>query len=374
MNCESKGEICRYKDGESNKNSSNLNDIKDISLRGAVYNYNIVAGSKDSEIPRICSLTDNTKCLDLSMDQLELLYTYMNQTCYHVAPSKNKNSLQIWKDHVPKVGLQHRFLTHSLLALSSMHLHRLRQGTGNFDQIAVMHYHEAARLMALEMSHISALNAEPILLSSALALLLSYAMVDLVPFVKNCDSELDIFALSTGPRQISVGFWDFFSSKDSLYPLLALQSDEGFENGKKLVYLPFIASLRQIIVDMANLGKFSREHEKCYVQTVQCLEHWTARAVISLDETCLTVFPMFAWDNDYVYLLREKHPMAQIILAYYCGTLHSIHDRFWIGKRPYNEIRVISTNLEPEWSKFLEWPMKASAMTEFSIPMLADAL
>jgi hypothetical protein len=367
MNCQSKGEDCRYKEQEMDK----TND--DLAVRPTLGKSSIVRASNYTTL-RTCSLTDNTKSLDLSMEQLELLYTYMSETCYHVASSQSSKSLQIWRDHVPRIGLQHRFLAHSMLALSSRHLHNLHKGNGNFDQLAAEHYHEAARLMAMEMAHISEINAEPILLSSALALLLSYAMADMVPFVRSSNLELDIFALSMGPRHISVGFLDLLGRNGVLDPLLGIENATGQEAEKKHIFLPFVYPLRQRIVDLAILGKFSPEHEQCYLETIRCLERWTLRAVLSLDETCLIVFPMFACDSEYVYLLRKGEPMAQIILAYYFGTLHSIHERFWVGKRPYNEIQNILSKVGDEWSEFLEWPIKVSAMADFNIPLLAEVL
>ncbi|KAH9428163.1 hypothetical protein MCOR27_000393 [Pyricularia oryzae] len=86
----------------------------------------------------------------LNMDDLELLLNFTNSTVNSM--SRHSHILDLWREDVPKLALDHPFLMHAILALSSVHLGRFpeagrhRSADYYFSQ-AKNHWYQAEQLV-----------------------------------------------------------------------------------------------------------------------------------------------------------------------------------------------------------------------------------
>lgn len=73
---------------------------------------------------------------------------------------------------------------------------------------------------------------------------------------------------------------------------------------------------------------------------------------------------VFAWpmriSTTYLDLMRRRHPLALVVLSYYCGLLHSREANYWFFKGWANAlINLIKKQLvDSPWAEWIQWAVE----------------
>jgi hypothetical protein len=72
-------------------------------------------------------------------------------------------------------------------------------------------------------------------------------------------------------------------------------------------------------------------------------------------------------------LLKQRHPQALVILAYYTVLLDLLDSRWWVNGWGSRVLRDIVCSLGDEWKSWIEWPVQTVLMKSMSPSLSMDA-
>ncbi|KAI7159154.1 hypothetical protein KC349_g4425 [Hortaea werneckii] len=315
----------------------------------------------------------------LNADDLELLHHYTTVTY------KTLSDERFWEMHqlnYPQMGMEHHSVLHVLLALAAAHIARLRPERAN-------HY---ARLGDLHSTY--AISGAHELLRDLTGSKCQAMFV--------CGTVICLYLLGRGP---SPGDYLLFSEhgppewrplvkgvrvvmstvkREVLYsgclePLKtappinsAKQSTASRERRLRIDWEDAMAEVKQLIIDRssgeeadANLTAWS-SLELCYEagegrrgnESFQCPE-----------ENAIVFVWIFRMNDDYASLLDQKHPLALVILAYFCPLLQTLQHTNWMLEGWAKHVLAgLSKSLDAEWKGWLDWPSQQVQIHATPIP------
>lgn len=296
---------------------------------------------------------------DLHLHDLELMHNYSTVSYKTIT---DREALQdVWQTSVPKEALRHPFLMHGLLALSALHLLDLNEH-GNHRQhyvdLATSHQSMALALFRKELNAITPSNCRAMFAFSSIAAVLGLAFTQTtgaepLPLI---DEILQIFNLLRGIHEVIQAASEWIDKiADFLPPHVGVDPPsvpkEVLEN---------IAALRTLNADVERTGLSDEEKEAC--------DQAIAELLATFDRIYSDVGPLiaFRWpvliNPLYISLLRDRHPMALVILAHYCVPLHSVRNFWWLKSWGYQLLETIYHQLDASWRDSIRWPVQAAGL------------
>ncbi|KAK7424653.1 hypothetical protein QQZ08_008536 [Neonectria magnoliae] len=264
---------------------------------------------------------------------------------------------QIWQIEIPKLAMAHAYLLHQVLAVAAHHQSHLQpERYSHYSICASLHQNRAIAGLRTALAHINEdtchelFVASSLLSISAFAAFSSYGGVYEQPRI---DDFLDVVQLVRGMSRILDAYTDLlaagrlgqlFLSEDTTKPVTP-------------VLAAIVKQLRQLeIPDMIQPATASVCRE-CIAGIIT----WVENAILSTGAPDLRVCVSFAicLTEDLIDLVRQRHPVALLIISHYCVILHYTGRNHWyLQGWGSSLLDDIATNIDPRWHKQLEWPMR----------------
>ncbi|KAJ5480866.1 hypothetical protein N7539_006760 [Penicillium diatomitis] len=245
---------------------------------------------------------------------------------------------------------------HGILAMSALHFVHLRQDGRQAEwlDLAISHKSEALALFHEQLQQIDESNAKAMMSFAGIAVVFSFASAlhcsntDDGPSV---NALIDLLILTRGVHTIITHASDFLR-KSNFAPIFDI-SDDG-------TVLPndFGEALARLDKLNAQYGRDFPAHKKdLYESSINSLRSLGRFAFT--EPGSLTFVGGWAIGSSKYYLdeLRNREPLALVILAHFCVLLHHVRHNWCIG--PWGRIVLgeIVQILHSDWQCHITWPI-----------------
>ncbi|KAL4940669.1 hypothetical protein BDV06DRAFT_213312 [Aspergillus oleicola] len=300
LNCSRRGMDCTFEHRSSATPPSSANDDFGIlsDIRGCM------RATNDAPCPRPSSKDSFRPRADAS------LYTP------HVQNAGRPQMQETWQVVIPKVAYSYEFLMHGILGLSALHLACLKPERYN-------HYLAGAGFhMSLGLR--------------------SYRRILQSPSSDNCYAlfcfssliMVYIYAYPTDPPESCRA-----NGIDSIIELLKLCRGT-------LVLLPYFDRIRQSPLKQLFMREFTMDYANELSTFFQALDRLKASFICienappPLECGMLYMWPLSVEEQFFTFL-RQRHPVALVLLAFYCAQLRAFEDYWFVGRqgRLYNSTK-----------------------------------
>ncbi|PWY77099.1 C6 zinc finger domain protein [Aspergillus heteromorphus CBS 117.55] len=290
----------------------------------------------------------------LNFTDLELMMHWCNAT-YKTVSRADKTD-HIWRDRVPEEALAHPFLMHGLLALSALHLAQTRPDNRRSAYIntAVAHQNRALALFREMLCDINPSNAKAMFSFASIVVLYTFGFPHLPesddPWA--CvDDMIQVHMLARGVQQVLSQAIPGIRSGDWG---VVLEMDDGDEGPPEDVRL----ALQRLHEANSVCGTKDPAHDTAvYEYAIETLADMMATARVGL----ASVSAAFRWairqKPEFMDLLRERQPLALVILAHHSAFFHRLRDVWYIGTWGIRVTRAVWQGLDEQWRPLLDKPM-----------------
>lgn len=289
---------------------------------------------------------------------LELLHHFTISTCTTLPKSSQVS--RIWQVDVPRLAFSHAYLMHQLLALSGFHLAQLHpEQCSRYALQGSLHQDEGIQGMRKALGEITSESCHALFATSCLLCFGVFAslafpgaadnsptvqgLIDAFLLVKGMSGILNTYeeTLRGGPLGLVFGPGAPVSpSNDSLIAIAA---------HKVKIYADI---LDEFGVDDAVKAVVNAE--------IDALSRWINLAANST--TYAEIRTVMTWpismSEDYIALIRQHHPAAVALMAYYCVILHATGGNYWFVRGWGSSVaKDIESTLPTQWREAVRWPM-----------------
>ena len=272
---------------------------------------------------------------------------------------------QIWREIIPQEAFSHDFLMRELLAVGALHLaSEHSSGQQSYIESAVRHQHHALALVRPLLETLTPENCTPLfafssfLCVSAFALPCISAGTALQTPVKDM---LELFTLLRGMHTIAQQAWEWLK-EGRLRPLFwkpDLSDRESMSSECK-------AAINQLRGSCEALDD-SDEFKKHYLSSIQELEFCFRHAAEHPgDVSYAMAWPIHVSDASpaYVAALKERRPMALVILGYFGVVLHGLDCCWWLQGWGKQLVPAVGSLVDGESQLLMVWPLAQVGTTE----------
>ncbi|QKX57873.1 uncharacterized protein TRUGW13939_04993 [Talaromyces rugulosus] len=300
---------------------------------------------------------------DLHLRDLELMHHY--STVSYKTISRHSAFMDSFQFEVPKIALSYPFLMHGLLALSASHLVHLNKDSERvkeYEELAFGHQTLALRLFRGELDNITPSNSEAMFAFSSIVTVLGFASLQTtgVQSLPPIDEMLQTYNLCRGVSEILQTSNPWLKTSNSWVPnvLASMRMPEK----------PLPADIEK---NISLLFKLNSD----LTVTGQTMEETAAseNAISEISTTFQQVHSGFAvawafrWPicvaPIFISNLRDRRPMALVLLAHYCILLHKMDDFWWMKGWPRRLLHSIYTTLAPSWRDAIRWPVEVIGLS-----------
>lgn len=312
----------------------------------------------------------------LNLDDLELLLNFTTSTVN--AMSRHTHILDLWREDVPKLALDHPFLMHAILALSSVHLGRFpqagrRRNADYYFAQAKSHWYQAEKLVGPVLSN--GFNDTTCHAVYIFALIAAFFALARGP---SADNWLTLGGSSTDSQNATIFEWCVLTraiipnDKEQwarlecgpVGPLATLtvkcMNKLAVPSGRPEAE-PF-RRLREYILDTEYSNLELRDR---YIRIINGISQCYS---VTYDEAGFPEkhardlgwysFVAVADDTKFLELLRQSTPNALIIYSYSLVIVKDVDFGWMTEGWPHHTMAGIYNNIEPRYRVHLSWPIK----------------
>ncbi|KAJ9284662.1 hypothetical protein DTO021C3_7789 [Paecilomyces variotii] len=291
----------------------------------------------------------------LAQQDQALFHHYMTVTTLSITTDVKR--LDRWRSFIPSAAKEAKYTLHSLLGFSALHLaHIKRQRRREYLTVATSHQCQALATFRSEVETITQENATPVLVFSCFLILYELGLMH--PNHQICDVQdpitrfvQSVMLIHNAVNSLRQVPW---LKVGPVMHLLLRSTRENTPRVPPEVY----QALGQL--DILNETTTADEHERqTYTDAIQHLRDCFEVVSVSPGEW----LPSLRWANlvssQYVETIREKRPMALVILVHFCLLVHHSPERWWM--RGWNETIVNETMqlLDESWRPHLLWAVES---------------
>ncbi|CAL5869260.1 uncharacterized protein PFLUO_LOCUS3488 [Penicillium psychrofluorescens] len=292
----------------------------------------------------------------LNTADLELMMQWCNST--YETLSRNEHTDPVWRSAVPEEALSHPFLMHSILALSSLHLARISPDPArraSYLGRAVAHQNQALALFRGLLGDINEANSKAMFAFAGIVVVYTFGFPH-SPDVQDPWSCLDdlyqVLVLSRGVQQVIRSIRDVIPGS-ALAPLLHLDD--------------YHAPLRD--EDKAVVTRLQEANRMCGLRDAQHETEVFAATIENFAEmlglvrsgvTTSTIAGRWAiiLPQRFLELLREREPLALVMLAHYGVLLQYLKHRWCFDEWCVRVAQAVWAVLDDQWRPLVHWAMR----------------
>ncbi|GKZ35092.1 hypothetical protein AbraIFM66950_005642 [Aspergillus brasiliensis] len=288
----------------------------------------------------------------LNITDLELMMQWCNST--HKSVSRGEHTDHIWRSRASEEAIRHPFLMHGLLALSSLHIARTTQDVQRrpiYLSTAVAHQTQALALFRERLSNINSSNAKAMFAFAGIVVIytfgLPHAPESSDPWA-NVDDLIQIFTLARGIQHILKQATSVIKSDEWRVIFQVEDLDEG--------YLKDAQSSLERLHEVNNAcGAQDDTHDTTvYDYALVRLSEMLAEARSGLSPVSTSCRWAIRQLPEFMEILRDRKPLALVILAYHCVVFHRMRGVWYVGDRGSRVARALWEVLDDEWRPLIE--------------------
>ncbi|KAJ6098630.1 hypothetical protein N7467_000165 [Penicillium canescens] len=291
----------------------------------------------------------------LNFHDLELMMQWCNTT-YHTL-SRDERTDPVWRNIVPEEALSHPFLMHGILAVSALHLARTGPDPSHrasYLNLAVAHQNQALALFRELLGDVNENNAKAVFAFAGIVVVYTFGFPH-TPDAQDAwacvDDLYQVLILTRGVQQVIYAPRDFrtFLRESNFSPIL--QVDE----------------VRGVIPDDASaaLRKLYEANDACPGADQQVYR----LAIVNLEEMLGWVYGGMRANTiagrwairlpaRFMECLREREPLALVMLAYYGVLLTYLQHRWCFDEWCVRIPKAVWAILDDQWRPLVHWAMK----------------
>lgn len=278
--------------------------------------------------------------------------------------SRDEKTDYVWRCLVPEEAVAHPFLMHGILAVSAIHLSRIKNGHRQsiYTNLAIAHQNQALALFRTLLGDINDSNAKAMFAFAGIVVIYTFGFPHEPepndPFA-SIDDLYQTIVLMRGVQQvINTASASLFDS--SFSALLRVEDHERF--------LP--EDTRLALEDLLEANRSCGAHDELhdaetYENTIYTL--MDLMGVIHQDLSSMTIAGRWTIrvKAKYVELVRDHDPLALVILSYYCVLLNCLRHHWCLDHWSFRVSKAIWMVLDDQWRPFVRWPMMQVFGQEF---------
>lgn len=306
--------------------------------------------------------TSLCRCLtnQLNINDLELIMHWHNSTYRSV--SRDSTVEGIWQKAVPQEAVQHPFLMHGLLALSSLDRACGSGGRVREERVRIAQQHQNRAIGGLsavrrleDNRSLSTCNA-----MFALACVMIYYDLALPLLTDPAEgrSALDEFCRVLERVCESIVVMAEVIDRVRGGELCPLIREDGVRPKMPDTSRLAIQSLRRRNRILATRDK---THETdTYETTIQHLSTALERLAEGGELTVIAIRWIWFIPTRFIELVRIREPFALVILAHFAVIMHSLRRHWWMGEWGNRVLQDIGQTLDAEWRQSIDWVIDAT--------------
>jgi hypothetical protein len=281
-------------------------------------------------------------------------------TTFHTL-SRSERTDPIWRNFVPEEALSHPFLMHGILALSALHLARTGPDPSrraSYLNRAVAHQNQALALFREMLGDVKESNAKAMFAFAGIVVIYTFAFPH-TPDAQDpwsCVDDLyQVLVLTRGVQQVIHAPRDFgdFLRDSSFGPILQVEEERG--------PMPEDACVMLRRLHQANEACKTRDadHElEVYEDAIANLEEMLSWCYSGMRANTIAGRWAIRLPARFMELLRERDPLALVMLAHYGVLLQYLEHRWCFDELCVRVSKAVWAILDDQWRPLVEWAMK----------------
>ncbi|KAF6802713.1 C6 zinc finger protein [Colletotrichum sojae] len=297
----------------------------------------------------------------LNPDDLELLHHYMCHTSITLGEAR------VWREHVPRLGFQHHYVMHMVLAISAQHLARLRPSqAAHYEALAERHSSSALPAVTGIIPSLNRDNCQALYHTTVLVCLSTFARRPSPGHLLLVaeDGEVPWWALLRGVR--------FVVKTMGIQSIIAGWSDDGISFEHTWTHCPPLPSpvhkavrWERRFVDLADLVATSPEHDRDMYTTILeslkgCFEMTFGTEAEPVEHVQGKFEVVMRWlysmDDAFVDRLRENHVLPLVLLAHFNVLVQTLEHFWFMHGWSEHLMEGVYQKLDSQYSPWLQWP------------------
>jgi Fungal specific transcription factor domain len=294
--------------------------------------------------------------------ELFLMHHYSTVTSLSVTSISKVQEL--FQQHIPRMAIQHQFLMHAILSFSAIHLSELQPLLS--DRYQLLHrkqHHLALSSMRQALANICEDNCSALFAAASLIIIMTlyefsheamelYQNIGDSPHVK----IMQIFSTLQGIRSI----YNYNATRPISVPISVLVRAYKFRALPAVTFSRELSNRIDALRSLVRSVSFGNERRIAFETTIMILESLYAEYEDALQRDAVpgnVLSAFFEIPADYVSSLKEGHPVAHVIFAYFV-ILIAANDTWFLAGMSSKALDVIKRILDDTWSMWLWWPEK----------------
>jgi hypothetical protein len=286
-------------------------------------------------------------------DDFELLHYYLTNTFTTLASRERLR--RMWQLDIPKLGLKHKFLMHSLLSVTSLHIassHPPNQAS--YIDRAMRHHKIALRQYRYTLGNMTQQNSASLLACSTLIVIFALNLAVLRPQKESSgpiEETIGIFSLLRGVPFLLEEMW-FWIQESEIAPLfIGRELDD-------VVALPDDAANAITLLEERNqLSSREASERETYTRAIRGLEKCFKLPGSKDQDNGMVLRWPISVGQEYIALLEARQQMALVILAHYAVALNEINDMWWANGWGNKLIQEVNHLVIGNWRSLIVWPL-----------------
>lgn len=291
----------------------------------------------------------------LNLHDLELMMHWCNAT-FHTL-SRNERTDLVWRNVVPEEALSHPFLMHGILALSALHLARTGPEPSRraaYLNRAVTHQNQALALFRELLGDINESNAKAMFAFAGIVVVYTFGFPH-TPDVQDpwtCVDDLyQVLVLARGVQQVIRSPADYLSHSN-FAPILQVEEVHA--------RLPDDATATINNLHEANevCGARDQSHEtEVYTATIDNVAEMLSWVYGGMTSSVIAGRWAIKLPSRFLELLREREPMALVMLAHFGVLLQFLKHRWCFDEWCVRVAKAVWMLLDDQWRPLIHWAM-----------------
>ncbi|OBT52984.1 hypothetical protein VE04_08314 [Pseudogymnoascus sp. 24MN13] len=295
-----------------------------------------------------------------------LLEHFQSSTCFELGDSAI--NISCWHSDVPELAAKYAFLQHGIIACAALHFAFLNPSEGQrYQLIAAHHQNIALPEFRSEIKDANINNYLALLAFTQLLIIHCFAAdkhdEDLLLVQGRDDQSLpDWLHVIRGSCDIFKPVSQYVASLPNVAAMMELdlrdRSPERSDYDRRLrgLFDLINSNMAQNIENVE--GSFSH-----LLSTLRLLSRAFTKAQVAQSRNTYSLWvALHVWpvrvSQEYLNLLKQRHPIALILLAHYCILLLPLKVNWYMSSYSRRLITRIYGQLDEEWRPWLQWPLE----------------
>ena len=274
-------------------------------------------------------------------------------------------NIDLFKSTVVEIAFEYPFLMHELLAISALHLARLRpEKSSFFIQTSDDHAATALALFQPQIANLTAENCHACFAFSTTLFVHAWAIQDTA---KPTALFFRPKALPTEPEIVNIQWVKLHRGSQtilqSIYPVLADGPLEVIFTPWRYLdpdrHDPLLPGESRLFEDLSEaFTSLSATSQAILTEALHKLKRifsmLTYYPNISKLSIVMAWFPMIS--EDYLKMMEQKIPEALLLVLYYCVALKRLEHLWWVRGKAENLLNTVNAEMGPGWERWTRWP------------------